>query len=477
MVDMQHRLAAIGSCVVVYAVSVGGCGQTDSDGSGGSSGSGSASGLAGNAGVEGEYSGECSVEEAAPACGEDCPVTADLLVFCDASGFGRTGPRVTPRADGPGVHLVTAGDQQAWFVTARAGEPTDFMELPAGFEGEKILLTTTSDAQITLAAETREGITLLDPLEEAATERPFTTEWQRPLTLDYDRSGSLGLAMRSDSDAVTAFVRSPGGEFSTVSTWVWNDEVWPVYTEAGAWIEVRRSHDDEGSFLTADAGAGTYPLHTPLPGPLDVLHAAPALPAPEDAVTDRYVVGALGNGALMIVENEGGDLRELEVSLPTYVHASCLDEHDGHTPDTCPETCEEVTDGVRYGGVGIASTHDGRIWAAWVHTFIDETQVYEDSCWSDDGSGCTCRTEVTRDDTRAEIVLAEVDLDEGEVREALRLSSENVEGFQALTDQMLDVRAFGTELAIGVRVRSSEHDMYRTPIRVIEVDTTRIEAP
>jgi len=74
-------------------------------------------------------------------------------------------------------------------------------------------------------------------------------------------------------------------------------------------------------------------------------------------------------------------------------------------------------------------------------------------------------------------VLLELDLEAGEVREALRLPSENAEVYRSLTGHVLDLRAFGTELALGVRVRSAEHDIYRTPIRVIEVDTTKIASP
>lgn len=129
--------------------------------------------------------------------------------------------------------------------------------------------------------------------------------------------------------------------------------------------------------------------------------------------------------------------------------------------------------------VAAARTSDGRVWAAYALTHIDQTRVYEESC--NDEVGCWCNSTTTRDDSWGELVLLELDMSAGEAVEVMRVKTLDVEihSLFILTRESVrafDMRAFGTSLALGVRVRAPGDEEFQTPdMRLLRIDTAQIE--
>jgi|GEM_PF-6211854 len=493
---MQRRLIGIVSVAVVYGLSAAACGQVEADGGGsggaagsgaagsgatgsGATGSGAASGLAGNAG-DVEYSGECSAEVVDSNCGDSCPITTDLLVRCEVEGFGVNGLRVAPRPDEGGVYLATGSFEHAWFATLAAGGNVDFEDLPQAFEYRPIRLTLSPEGLPSVAiaerydedVERQDGVVVCDPLDNAPDEQFVDAEGGEILAFEYDAAGSLHVAHQAE--AIGTAARAPGGAFATTEGLPWLAHDVPLVTADGQWVALRFSDQADASDLEAHTATDVYPLMT-LPGPARVFPAPPALPPTGDVPAETFVVGLHSDEQLFVLESHAGEVKQLALDLPSLPSSTCLDGFEGSVSDTCPAGCEDVRHGAGRESLALAQTSDGRVWAAWVHRTIDESHTYQQHCWTEDGAGCACAVEVTRNDTHAEIVLMEVDPEQGTTREVFRLPSQDVAEQTFGDDQVLDLRAFGRELALGVHVLAAAEDRPHHPLRVLEIDTARIE--
>lgn len=483
---MLRRLLTAFVCLSVPGWSVWGCGRTEPGSDAPSTGGAATSGVGGGAGNDGvDSSGDCDVEVVDSNCAGDCPITADLLVRCDVAGFGRPGPRVAPLAEGDGIYLVTASEEHAWFVTLSKDGSADFEELPDGFDRHPIHLTLSPEGRPALAVDQHHpqdvswdhGVVVYEPLESDPIEHSVAPEGGDIGSFEYDAAGRLHLGYRSGPKILTHVARGADGDFSIAGTFPWETGFAPAWTDGGTLVSLSWAESDAGFYLTASTGNETQPLHAPL----DVrsiypIVAPPALPKTEMVAEESFVVAGYGNAlvpSVVVVESTDDGLFELELDLPPPLSPRCLQDHDGYSRGSCPETCEEVVDGIG-GDISLARTSDGRIWVSFLHTFVDETQVYTESCWTDDGDGCACNIEVTRNGTHTDVVLLELDLAASRAREALRVSTRSTDPFR-MVGQPLDLRAFGTELAIGVNARVLDRDASRLSLRVFEVDTSRIE--
>lgn len=126
--------------------------------------------------------------------------------------------------------------------------------------------------------------------------------------------------------------------------------------------------------------------------------------------------------------------------------------------------------------LAVSRTTGGRVWAAWMWTQLDQSLSYTESC--NEEVGCYCNATVERDDSRAELVLAEVDLATREVHEVFRLRDAAPHTWGLFGDfrespRPIDMRSFGTDLAIGVRVREGSV-VEPAAMRMLRVDTSML---
>jgi hypothetical protein len=478
---MQRRPVSMTSCAVAMSLNASGCGLVEANchvpadraGSGGV-GSGAASGLAG-APSEVEYSGECTVETVPSTCAEDWFVTSDVLVRCDVEDFGITGVRVAPVTDAGGVYVVaTDRYEHFWFMTLGADGQGNFRELPAAFAGNTSELTLSPEGMPSLAVDERRRmaadwdhrVTVLDPLADAALEEvigPGTVS-----TFEYDAAGTLHLGYLTEEGDLSTLTRNAGGAFVASATWPFDPSDWWLHTADGQWLVLRRIEEDLEYTVTVDTGSETYALGSFPAFEFPRLSRVPfPLPHGDDVPPKGFVLGVDRDGKWSVLQSRPGQVLRLDLDLPPAPRSSCIVEDHSHCPE---ESCEEVTDGVLPESVAFAQTSNGRLWAAWVHSKIDQSQTWGDSCVSLP-NGCLCPIDVTRDATRGEVVVAELFLEQGRLREVLRLDSKDIVLAGGSGDRPLDLRAFGRDLALGVRVRWADSDDPRVALRVVRLDT------
>ncbi len=482
-----------------------GCGgrATTEEGESGESGEESAEESATETGTEeGEETGETGEEGPQPTgmceafvvdhetdCSIDCPIVLDVKVGCDDTEFGDPGLRVAPRGD-EGAWLVTSSSDHAWMMRLDPDASLEEGELPSEFARGTISLALDPAGEPHLAVDATnfdggDYAGALTYLSLGAGEYLLETVFDRddkyiPLfDMEIDAGGTAHVWYSSEPpDENSEARRSPSGDWTQQLAPVPGDSGWQRYTVLGDGTPVAFDFDDPAGswYLWALQGGDTRQIGTgwgsSYPGAY-VMITPPTLPSLDVAGPDFVVVKEHVNNVRVAWPTDS-EFGEVFVPESEPLELNCLEGVDG-SPGSCPETCEETAEGLIEGSTAIARTRDGRVWVGWVVTHYDQSRDVTESC--DEEVGCWCNSFVTREDSWSEIILAEVDTQAGTLVERMRLGERDpyVQGRfldYRESPRIFDMRAFDTDLAVGMRVRGDEDD--RPHMRVIRIDTTGI---
>lgn len=418
-------------------------------------------------------------------CGEGCPILFDARVTCDAYAFGDPGLRVAPAANS--TVLVTSSDESAWMMHLR-DDGMDAQILPEVMSRKTIHLALDAEGTPVLAADTTQalgfegGVTvLLGEGPDFETEDVYEGDVFAPVfNTEMGSDGRLHVWFSSDPpEGRTESIRDANGEWTSRNAPVPGTSGWQMFTVD--------SDGESVGFDFVEGAAGTWSLAALSGGATQTMSDFyPDYPGARVSVAPPPMppLEVEGPAYVTLVEHDDG----LRVSWPTDdgfeewplegtapIAPTCVVEADDDG-NCFPKSCTEVGTGVEPIWSAIARTSDGRVWAAWMRTNLDLDLTFTASC--DPEVGCFCNSDVTRDDSWGELVLAEVDLETRELREAFVLRDANPHGFGLFSSEdsarALDLRAWGSELAIGTRVRD-EGIFDPGAIRVLRVDTASIE--
>ncbi|HSC88657.1 MAG TPA: hypothetical protein VLC09_15350 [Polyangiaceae bacterium] len=474
---MGFRLGLGVGCVGVICALLGACGQstTDNDEGNGTGGTGEA-GTGGASGVPSlpphSYTGDCSGLPVDTEClSDECPVGVDFSVRCDVRDWAVPTLAVAPRADRAGAFLAVGGLDSAWFVSLEQDATTLFTSLPP-YAGESFALSVGPAGDPWLMGA-EEDPSLIDPLAEPLSELPMTVPDDSLRLFTHDADGTLHLDYLSDADTLTRLVRPAGSqEFEESSTVPWGTADWATATSAGSALLFALEYE-AGVYLTLDSGSGPVALSEPIPNATRwITTAAPAIPLDASAGTDDFAIGMVHADRLYLWAGLPNAWTQTTVPL-TPLTRQCWEDETGDAGDCPDQPCEQASEGVDPATVSLARTADGRLWAAWLYAFVDETQKYTLGCSTDDATICACPMQVTRGGTRAELVLVELDPLTGAAREALRVATADVEPSEAGNGSpLMRMSTLGNELALALRVKSSDGDPRLAHLRVLELDTS-----
>ena len=152
------------------------------------------------------------------------------------------------------------------------------------------------------------------------------------------------------------------------------------------------------------------------------------------------------------------------------------------TPSSCGPECVDTSEGMV--AFAITQTSDGLLWLVWSELHNDIAYHYIDS----DCAGqweCSCGVEVMHDNSTATLHIASFDFATEEVTERLTMPMPPLDSTNAFTTngtdiRLLDARAFGDQLAIGMRVTSDvafNANWESQAVRLLHIDTAALLAP
>jgi hypothetical protein len=440
----------------------------------------------GTTGEEIDETCEGSVVDHAQQCGADCPIVADVRVACDAHAFGDPGLRVAPGPDA--TWLATTSDATAWMMEIQPDGLVGAHELPDDVTRTTMSLALDPQGVPHLSAYAAWRGDLPSAVVFFAAGGPtYAPELVREgdgsgsvFDLEFDVEGRAHVWFSSDPPYGRAeAIRSVDATWAQADAPVPGDTGWQRFTVAPDGTSVAFDFALEGELysLAALAAGVTQTIGTPYgntyPG-MSVQISPPSMPALDVEGPDYFVLKEHEDG-YRVAWPIAGDSEEVRLDGTAAFAATCL-LPDGNEPGLCPESCEERGTGIDDRMAAIARTSDGRVFVAWMWTELDQTLSYEETC--DEEVGCYCNFTIERDDSRGELVLAELDVETLEVREVLRVTDKNPHLWGLFGDydgspRPFDMRSFGNDLAIGARVRDTEA-LSPAAIRVLRIDTTLI---
>ncbi len=151
----------------------------------------------------------------------------------------------------------------------------------------------------------------------------------------------------------------------------------------------------------------------------------------------------------------------------------CTSLYDGG----CPGPCHETAVGAEHGSFALARTADGTGWLAYVVTHYDQQLHFTLATPCADPVGCDpeprCNRWVDADATSYVLHLARVPAGGGLASDVISVpvASPVIASLDGLTGvRTLDVRGFGTNLAVGIETTDSSGNV---SARVLRIDTTR----
>lgn len=439
--------------------------------------------------TDGEPSETCDsvVVDHEDDCGPDCPIVADVRITCDANAFGDPGLRVAPGAES--TWLVTASDASAWLMSIEADGLASADRLPEETARSTISLALDLDGAPVMVADTTDasddyagGVTVVTGSEgNYELDLVFDGDvYSSVFDMEIDAGGQPHVWASTDPpDGRSEFVQEADGSWTERDAPVPGTSGWQRFTVTPQGVPVGFDFDDQGGNWQLMAlsegeaepvGTMTWPDY---PGAY-VHIAAPVLPSLVADAPDYVVLAEDVEGYRLAWQSDAGGMDVLLEDTAAF-QRTCVFEGDG-SPGSCPAACEEQGSGVESPMAAVTRTSDGRVWAAWMWTQLDQSLSVTETC--DKEIGCYCNSTVEREDSYGELVLAEVDLETLEVREVFRLRDQNPHTwglFSGLREspRALDMRAFGSDLAVGARVRD-EGGFDPAAMRVLRVDTALI---
>lgn len=401
--------------------------------------------------------GNCiDIQQTHDACPDPCPLTVDVEIRCDDPEFGAFGLRVA--ADPDAVWLAAAGDLAAYFHAATPTATTR-VALPAELARRALHLAAVPSGELFLAAEPgNSGDIVLASADFGWQTSPVTTQHSL-IDFEVDDAGHLHLWTRDwifdiegfseilhTGDAVQEFFAQP--PFMAVM---------PHFglTREGATVGVGILDEEDGYQLASlivdqmqEFGAAS-PHH-------EYRLAPPANPvAPQ--IGPAFVLAQLRNDGLHAEwQAEAGPLVPDTASLQPMCPLILSQEK------SCPGPCHDTAVGVEDGAFMVARTGDGRGWLAHLTTHLDHRVKYTHMVV--DVLGEHCAGAVDEDHDAGVLHLYELAFDGSAPQErlALPISAPMVRDlydFQIIRTgpdlRSLDLRSFGSSLAIGLRTRDT----------------------
>ena len=426
----------------------------------------------------------------ATTCADGCPIVADVRVTCDAHAFGDPGLRVAPSPDT--TWLVTTSDNHAWMMDLQADGLVAAHVLPEDITRTTMSLALDPAGAPHLAADATQFLGPNDyeggVVYVSGTAAPYDVELvydgevYGPLfDMEVDLDGRAHVWFSSDPpDGRAEAIRELDGSWSQRDAPVPGVSGWQRYTVTPTGASVAFDFVESGGEYhlaaladgqTRTLGGGFGPSY-----PGSYVHIAPPpQPALDDPGPDYVMLVEHDDGYRVVWPTTEGS-QEVALTQTAPFEPTCVVDEGGGGPGSCPTTCEETGMGVEDRMAAIARTSDGRVWVAWMWTERDQTLSYTETC--DEEVGCYCNFDIDREESRGEIVVAQVDLDTLVVTEVLRVSDTNPHQWGLFTDyrespRAFDMRTYGTDLALGARVRNTE--AYEpAAIRTLRIDTTLV---
>ena len=473
-----------------FAAGVGGA-------SGAAAGDGATAGVSGFAGVSGgdigprpfDWPDKHIVAEGdhhgATCSSGECPFVSDVVVGSTYPAIGSNGLWVAALPEG--VVMFTNAEDEALMISAGAqgggveqiGTPTAFYGL-VQLQGGKVFLA--SGASIWFDYETGEwdsepvmtsDASLYGPHDFAIAADDTMWMWfSKELTQDY-----VGFARRM-------------GPFGG-----WHEEVvvpedpgsWAQWTldRAGNPVSLAYSFNDIEGYLRANVGGADSVIGRASPADETMPHLPikPAVPAA--SAGPDYAVIMQTTSELSIAwpdaATAAGSLQHDVPATPKLMHTDC--DASPHA-SMCSEDCVDTMEGVA--AFAATQTSNGDVWllmAVTERSFLFDYGAPSLAC-DLASSECRCSVEMTMHDSSTTLRLVRFDFESQELSEELSMPAPPLNydlwGPSAGGTRVLDMRAFGDRLAIGLRVLVEEPVIDQDPktadilsqVRLIELDTS-----
>ncbi|MEO7330329.1 MAG: hypothetical protein ABI193_17265 [Minicystis sp.] len=480
--SLSPRIALLSLGLLAAAASA--CSSTTvaPSGTGGSGGSGGS----GGGGTGGQKPVACTwtakTSNAVCAAGA-CPITIDQELRCDDDEFAAPGVRVAPAPDATWLATSSGHARQVYRIAGGKSEKQD--SVPESFQRTSIALTLGNDGAVHLASDTttqpdyKGGVVYASYVGGAwTTSVAFDNpeKYTSVLDLEMAKDNTPLLWVLTDApDTYSLLTPDPAGGWKVAPAAV---------PEAGAWNRFTRASDgsivslafkqnaSNGEQLHALVGATDRAIGAPsndFSAPDYVIAAPPAPGSPSELL---FALAMAYDNDGIHVFGESKSAPEREVILPGIkAPVSTCQNPD---PMNCTgATCHETAVGMERGSFSLAWTDEGIAYLAYVITTYDQELTY--SLQGDPGIE-DCWANVASDKSTATLHLVRVAFDGSMPKEVLAMPVDRPGGGDAFSDlnssvRVLDARAFGHDLAIGLRTGwiTDPH-----AVRVLRLDTSML---
>ncbi|MFV8750280.1 hypothetical protein ACNOYE_06995 [Nannocystaceae bacterium ST9] len=418
-----------------------------------------------------------------PCASGDCSVTTDVVLTCDRE-VSSLGVRVATTDEQ--AYLVTASRSRAMLLSASGEQATLDPSLLTGFVRQAVLLDQDAAGELYLATDTTD-VGMVFRHREAGIWKDLSVEdpdadW---ISLVHDLESSpagvvhvwadIGQPWPIDTTYVTDDAQIASGTAYPI-----DPGSWPHWTLDRQGLPVTLSIADQGERWQLNArrpdpdavlGVDSV-LGSPVVGcsPLAYRPVSPTKPSAPLAPVPDYAVVIQHPDALRIAwpGEAGQPYREFTLADTPLARLEC---ESGEPSEGCrsESECTELADGLDVDGFAVAQTLDGVLWLAWVETHHDRSTRYFEVC---EGDECSCASEGIRDDSSARLRVVGFDFATQTTNEALDLAIAPLSaprGAQPDNARALDMRAWGQQLAIGLRLANGDRP---ARVRLIQLDAS-----
>lgn len=455
-------------------------GDGASGGEGGQGGEGAAGGQGGEGGTGGVGPITCEatqgdVEDGCLVAG--CAVVVDTDFTCD--DFEVAAPGVRVAATEEATFLVTATSNAAVVYRVIGGEASRIDDgLPSSYVRSTFSAATDSEGNLHLGVDaTIPGVDYDGGAEHAVFDG---VSWSRSVVHDREDkyvpmlnleigAGDLASLWISDDAPDTCVIaqEDEGGAITTVNAPTLQGAYGRRWFSLATDERVVAFDMRDDVLRTLIDGQETSLGGASVAAEYLVAHA----PAPfEGAAGPAYAALLARQQGLSVVWPDGaGGWDEAVVPGSGRPTLSCPDLSDG--PE-CTGDCVETSTRVERDSFAIGRTTDGKLWVAFVSSAYDIALHYEEDCQEE--IGCFCNKIVDDDQSTYTLHLVSIDPESGTAEEVYRGSTERL-GVDDLFlgsysyPRALDVRGYGTSLAIGVRTAGASFG--EAAVRLLRIET------
>jgi len=228
--------------------------------------------------------------------------------------------------------------------------------------------------------------------------------------------------------------------------------------------------NDNGTQLLALVSGVARNVGSPISNLPDFDFAVTAPPAP-NAVSGPLFAAVVPHADGIHVVGESAIAPETEVSVVgTSPLTPVCPAFGSATP--CGGTCHETASGLGLPGFfALARTDDGTAWLAYATTQLNQTITYALESW---GGSQMCRGSVTSDNSTSTLHLVRIRLDGSAPTEVLTIPIDSVMYDGSAEPHNIDIRGFGTDLAVGLRTVALTPTVPVPAVRILRIDTTKL---